>query len=173
MIWAAARQNQQNDLCAQRRLRSDWASPGICPVWSESWLSAHWVAKVPRFLHADSEDSDQMGRMPSLFWVFAEHTDHFVGFVMLQLFLIFWKSFTFFEEEKKIYLPTNPFSFIWYDLACMAWYMLWPGEAWHGIWYDLVDIAWFMVWPGAHGMVYGMALWASRGLWYGLVYGMV
>ena len=108
MIWAATWQNQQNDLCTQRRLRSDWASLGICPVWSKSSLSTHWVAKVPCFLHADSEDSDQMGRMPSLTCVFAARTDHFIGFVMLQLFLIFWNSFTFFEEENKyIYRLTD------------------------------------------------------------------
>ena len=27
---------------------------------------AHWVAKDPSFLHADSEDPDQTGRMPRL-----------------------------------------------------------------------------------------------------------
>ena len=37
---------------------------GIRPVWSESSLSALWVAKDPMILHADSEDSDQTGRMP-------------------------------------------------------------------------------------------------------------
>ena len=31
-------------------------SLGICPVWSESLLCAHWVAKDPSFLHADRED---------------------------------------------------------------------------------------------------------------------
>ena len=46
-------------------------SLGIPPVWSESLLCAQWVAKDPRFLHADSEDSDQTGRMPRLIWVFA------------------------------------------------------------------------------------------------------
>ena len=49
-------------------------SLGICPVWSESSLCAQWVAKDPSFLHADSEDSDQTGRMPRLIWVFAERT---------------------------------------------------------------------------------------------------
>ena len=29
-------------------------------------LCAYWVAKDPRFLHADSEDSDQTGQMPRL-----------------------------------------------------------------------------------------------------------
>ena len=32
----------------------------------QSSLCAHWVAKDPSFLHADSEDSDQTGRMPRL-----------------------------------------------------------------------------------------------------------
>ena len=63
-------------LCAQQRQ----ISLGICPVWSASSLCAQWVAKDPRFLHADSEDSDQTGQMPRLIWVFAGHTCHFVGF---------------------------------------------------------------------------------------------
>ena len=49
-------------------------SLGIRPVWSESSLCAQWVANDPRFLHADSEDSDQTGRMPRLIWVFAGRT---------------------------------------------------------------------------------------------------
>ena len=44
------------------------------PAWSESSLSAHWVAKDPSCVHADSEDSDQTGRMPRLIWVFAGRT---------------------------------------------------------------------------------------------------
>ena len=62
-------------------------SLGIRPVWSESSLCAQWVAKGPMFLHADSEDSDQTGRMPRLIWVFAGRTRHFVGFVMRWLIL--------------------------------------------------------------------------------------
>ena len=57
-------------------------SLGICPVWSESSLHAYWVAKDRNFLHADSEDSDQTGRMPRLIWVFPGRTCHFVSFVM-------------------------------------------------------------------------------------------
>ena len=80
LCWTAAWQNQQNDLCAQRRLRSAWAS-----AQSDQFsLCAHWVAKDPMFLHADSEDSDQSGRMLRLIWVFAGRTGHFVGFVMLR-----------------------------------------------------------------------------------------
>ena len=53
--------------------------------WSESSLCAQWVAKDPSLLHADSEYSDQAGRMPRLIRVFAGHTYHFVGFVMRRL----------------------------------------------------------------------------------------
>ena len=48
----------------------------VRPVWSESSLHAQWVAKDPSFLHADSEDSYQTGRMPRLIWVFTGHTCH-------------------------------------------------------------------------------------------------
>ena len=51
-------------VCAQRRLRSAWASA----TWScphEESLATHWT---------HSEDSDQTGRMPRLIWVFAGRT---------------------------------------------------------------------------------------------------
>ena len=57
-------------------------SLGIRPFWSESLLCAKWVAKDPSFLHADSEDTDQTGRMPRLILVFAGRTCYFVGFVV-------------------------------------------------------------------------------------------
>ena len=56
-----------NWVCTQRRLRSAWASAQS----DQSSLCAQWVAKDQRFLHADSEDTDQTGRMPRLIWVFA------------------------------------------------------------------------------------------------------
>ena len=40
----------------------------------QSSLCAQWVAKDPSFLHVDSEDSDQSGRMPRLIWVFTGST---------------------------------------------------------------------------------------------------
>ena len=49
-------------------------SLGIRPVWLESSLCTHWVAKDLWFLHAVSEDSDQTGRMPRLIWVLAGRT---------------------------------------------------------------------------------------------------
>ena len=68
-------------------------SLGFCPIWSESslctWrklgsLATHWAHSLS-FLQADSEDSDQTGRMPRLIWVFAGRTCHFVGFVTMWL----------------------------------------------------------------------------------------
>ena len=53
-------------------------------------MCAQWVAKDPRFLLADSEDSDQTGRMSRLIGVFSGRTGHIDGFAMLRfiLFLI-------------------------------------------------------------------------------------
>ena len=65
-------------------------SLGIRPVWSESSLCAQWVAKDPSVLHADSEDSDQTGRMPMLIWIFAGRTCHFVGFVTRRLLSVYY-----------------------------------------------------------------------------------
>ena len=66
MIWAMIWQNQQNGVAPSEDTDH--------PVWSESSLCDQWVAKDPRFLHADSKDSDQTGRMPRLIWVFAGRT---------------------------------------------------------------------------------------------------
>ena len=52
-------------------------------------MSTQWIAKDPRFLHGDREDSDQTVQMPRLILVFAGCTCHFVGFVMWQL-IYFW-----------------------------------------------------------------------------------
>ena len=46
---------------------------------------SQWVAQDQSFLHADSEDSDQTGRMTRLIRVFAGRTCRFVGFVMRRL----------------------------------------------------------------------------------------
>ena len=57
-------------LCAQRRLRSAWASAQSDQSSLSAWrnlgsLATHW---------AHSEDSDQIGRMPRLIWVVAGRT---------------------------------------------------------------------------------------------------
>ena len=54
------------------------------PVWSESLLCTHWVAKEPSFLHTDSEDSDQTGWMPRLIWGFTGRTWPFCWFWRLK-----------------------------------------------------------------------------------------
>ena len=43
-------------------------SLGICPVGSESSLCTKLIVKDPSFLLADSEDTDQTGRMPRLIY---------------------------------------------------------------------------------------------------------
>ena len=58
----------------------DKSNKTTCLIWSESSQCAQWVAEDPMFLHADSEDSDQTGRMPRLIWVFTGRKGHFVGF---------------------------------------------------------------------------------------------
>ena len=63
-------------------------SLGIRPVWSESSLCAQWVAKDPSFLHVDSEDPDQTGRMLGFRWAHS----HFVGFVISRLILHYYFS---------------------------------------------------------------------------------
>ena len=69
-------------------------SLGIHPVWSESSLCTQLVAKDPSFLHADSEDSDQTGRMPRLIWVFTGRTCHLVGFAMKRLICCLKRGYT-------------------------------------------------------------------------------
>ena len=80
--WAASWQNQQND-CAQQRLRSAWASTQT----DRSSLCAQWVAKDSSFLHADSGDS---GRMPRLIWVFAGRTIILLVLSRSGSFLFLW-----------------------------------------------------------------------------------
>ena len=71
--WAEERQSQQNDLCAQQRVWSAWASTqhdrGLRCLPEESLCS-----KLPINC---TEDSDQSGQMPRLIWVFAGHTFYY------------------------------------------------------------------------------------------------
>ena len=56
------------------RLTETQISLGIRPVWSESWLSARRKLGSLANHWAHSEDSDHIGRMPRLIWVFAGRT---------------------------------------------------------------------------------------------------
>ena len=74
-------------------------------VLNGSSQCAQWVAEDPMFLHVDSEDSDQTGRMPRLIWVFAGCTDHFVGFVMRWLIFltcVIWSVLFFMIKLCKV-----------------------------------------------------------------------
>ena len=57
-------------LCAQRRLRSAWAS-----AQSDQFSLSAWRKLGSSGTHlAHSEDSDQTGQMPRLIWIFARRT---------------------------------------------------------------------------------------------------
>ena len=71
-IWAATWQNQQNGMCAQRRLRS-------------AWLSAQSDKSLRCALKGKLRNQGSFMRMPRLIWVFAGRTDHIVGFVICAL----------------------------------------------------------------------------------------
>ena len=62
-------------------------SLGIHPVWSESLLSAWWKLGPLATHWAHSKDSDQTGWMSRVIRVFAGRTYHFVGCIIIRLFL--------------------------------------------------------------------------------------
>ena len=60
--WAATWQNQQNEFAPSKDSDQSGHPPNLIRVFA----CPQQVAKDPRFLHADSEDSDQTGQMPRL-----------------------------------------------------------------------------------------------------------
>ena len=76
-------------------------SLGIRPVWSESLLSA-WRKRGSLATHwAQSEDSDQTGRMPRLIWVFAGRTV-FCWFCHEVAHFLTWKDFRSYVGIQKL-----------------------------------------------------------------------
>ena len=73
-IRAASWQNQQNDLCGQRRLVQPVHPPSLIRVFAVHMKKA-WIKRSAKTLI----------RLPSLICVFAARTYHFVGFVMWRL----------------------------------------------------------------------------------------
>ena len=71
-------------ICAPSKDRSAWAATQS----DQSLQCGQWVVESPMFLHVDSQDSDQTGRMPRLIRVFAGRKGHYVGFVMRRLILL-------------------------------------------------------------------------------------
>ena len=81
--WAAAQQNQQMT-CAPGK---DTDQPGHLPSLIRVFAVHSMGSSGPSFLHADSEDFDQIEEVPRLIWVFTGRTGHFVGFILLRLSL--------------------------------------------------------------------------------------
>ena len=84
LSWACAWQNQQNDLCAQRRLKSAWATAWISLIivfavhMKKPWVLSHPLSAQRRLI--------RLGGLPG--WsVFAGRTGHFVGSVIRRLIL--------------------------------------------------------------------------------------
>ena len=111
-IWTAAWQKPTNYLCAQRWLRSAWASV----QFDQSSLCTRWVAKDPSFLHVDSEDSDQTGQMPGLIWVFAGRT--------VILLVLSWSG-SIINVNSRIWSVSSLFvkvnSYLWLIWGDTAW----------------------------------------------------
>ena len=60
-------------------------------------LCAQWIGKDPSFLHADSKDSGQTGRMSRLIWVFAGRT--------VILMVLSWGGTYEPRHEKTCFMP--------------------------------------------------------------------
>ena len=124
-------------------------SLGIRPVWSESSLCARWVAKDPSFLHADSEDSDQTGRMPRLIWVFAGRT-------LILLVLSFRGSNDLFRQTRALIVlqysaNDNVFSHLQFSTQKL-------GPIQSTIWYKCFPLSFFISSPEpkAHRWAYSI-----------------
>ena len=77
-IWAAARQNQQNYLCAQRKHRSACAS---AKSYQRLRCALKGKLRTQCFFRRTAK-TDQTARMSMLLWVIVGRTGHFVAFVM-------------------------------------------------------------------------------------------
>ena len=74
LILSRSMKKQQNDRCAQQRLR-----PAVASAQSDQSLRFVLYGLL-RFLCADSEDSDQTRRMAMLIWVFASRKKKKISF---------------------------------------------------------------------------------------------
>ena len=96
-------------------------SLGIRPVWSKSSLCTQWVAKDPNFLHADSEDSDQTGRIPSLCWA------HMPFCWFCHAGLIFSHFITWLQSTWKVFLKEEPNKA---NITNITWLLGWHRHTW-------------------------------------------
>ena len=109
-IWAASWQNQQNGMCAQRRLWSDWASAQS----EQSLRCPHEESLGPYLPIKHTAKTHLTGRMPRLICAFPGHTVIFVGFVMGWLISrIIYTSWDWGESETQLWktsVAIKPFS---------------------------------------------------------------
>ena len=88
-MWAAAWQNQQNDLCAEGRRKN---SLGICPVWSVfavcmknlACLATHWVHSLRWahrsfcWLHVKSNSTNGTKYKPTNIWTDERKDENYI-----------------------------------------------------------------------------------------------
>ena len=93
-------------------------SLAICPIWSESSLSA-WRKLGSLATHwAHSENSDQTGRMPRLIWVFAGRTLILLVLSCHGSYLLISKIYTVCAAELvKVYVNESRFG--WITCTCI------------------------------------------------------
>ena len=113
--WATSWQNQQNGNYVHPAKTQ--ITLGIHPVWSETLLCAHWVAKDPSILHVDSKDSDQTGQMTRLIWVIVGAHDILLVLscwdtVILYL-LVHWGVTKLLHECQTVKTLISSHSLIW------------------------------------------------------------
>ena len=77
--------NRASAFPTRLHMRPAKISMRIRTVWSEYSQGTLWVAKDPKRLQADSEDSGQHARMHRLMWVFAGRSCNPVGIAVARL----------------------------------------------------------------------------------------
>ena len=96
-------------------------SLGSRPVWSESSLSA-WRILGPLATHwAHSKDSDQIGRMPRLIWVFAGRTLILLVLSSRGSFVLKWKKVSFSSLQRFFLLSRHRLVKNWQQCSKLQW----------------------------------------------------
>ena len=117
--WATAWQNQQNNLCAQQRLKSAWASAQSDQSLLSAWRNLGFL--VTQWAH--SEDSDQTGRR--LIWSESSLGVHVILLVLSWCGSIYfdWISYkriicdlyTFIDQDRSQFTCPHIFFTQWED----------------------------------------------------------
>ena len=119
--WAASWQNQQSGMCAQRRLRSPWASA----QFDQSLRCPHEESSDPLLPIECTAKTDQTRRMPRLIWVYVRCTCHFVGFVMRRLNCLYWPHRKEGYGQWKRGIPGDDHIRTMLNPKSTKWYTVW------------------------------------------------